>query len=309
MNKTPKTNTVNFILKGYALGDYVCFMSALKWIADTQPHVHGVIWVPEYFGTIAHHIFEKCSTWKVRDLKGIKPLHYQNTPTFIPDTKNTPINAAGAHLVDLGFILFANRAKAPDSHQNYVQLDLIKNKMEDRYAVMTPGWTNELRAMPPSLFDIIKKHLISKGLKVFLLGKEEMTPLHKANFGGYDFSGCVNLINQTSVMDAAKIINDASVVIGIDNGLLHLAGMTETPVVFGYTVASPEHRRIRRPSGRVHDVVVPKYLVQCIHCQSELRYVFDHDYRTCFQGDKACLKHHAYKSMEWLHKIDMALMI
>ena len=48
----------------------------------------------------------------------------------------------------------------------------------------------------------------------------------------YDLSEGVDFIGRTLLFDALRIIDCAEMVIGIDNGLLHLAACTKTPIVW-----------------------------------------------------------------------------
>ena len=53
-----ETQHFNFVLKGGGIGDNCAQQAALKWIADTKPHVHATIFTPQYFQDIPENIFK-----------------------------------------------------------------------------------------------------------------------------------------------------------------------------------------------------------------------------------------------------------
>jgi len=78
-------------------------------------------------------------------------------------------------------------------------------------------------------------------------------------------------------------------VVGIDGGLLHLAGTTAVPIVYGMTHVEPRCRPIVRGGQRNWNVVhvTPRNL-GCSGCQSNWTLMFRHDFRFCLYKDYAC---------------------
>jgi len=74
-------------------------------------------------------------------------------------------------------------------------------------------------------------------------------------------------------------------ILGMDSGLIHLAGTTEIPIICGYTIASPDVRFPTRKAGKTFGVV-PN--VQCKHCLTDWQLPF-HDFD--FKGDGCYFKH------------------
>lgn len=301
---------VNFILSGGAVGDYCAWMSALKWIRKTQPHVAGRIFAPDYFLPIPKHIFKHDMSWKVFSRNELTPGEVARVPTFIPDLR-APINATGAHLIDMGFIYYTNMTPPPKDARHYVRLDLsdvrARDDLPERYAVITPLSTTPLRALPGVVFNRICEHLRSRKITPVFLGYTEMAPKHRAEMvDGCDLTLGVNLIGHTSLLEAAKIIDQADLIVGMDNGLLHLAGMTDTPIVYGHNIIHPELRAPLRRSDSPIVHLTPS--LGCRFCKSTNRFRFDPNVETsCDRGDRWCLNEVGTVGLTWEESIDYVL--
>lgn len=309
---------INFGLYVGAVGDYICHSVALKWIMDTQPHVRGTIYSPDYFLEIPKRIFHGKNGWRVFDRNELTQDVIKKNPTYIPSHESV-LNGTGAHLVDLGFIYFANLHHAPDNCY-YPDLDLDSIKIDtkvlsqhvrlpERYAVLTPGATDLNRQMPPSLFNKIQDHLITQDITPVYLGKAFMTKCHTTKFHeGYDLSKGINLIEKTSLLQAAKVLDGAVLTVGLDNGLLHLAACTKVPIIFGYNVIGPMYRRPRRPPHLVTiDIYPDKVELPCTFCMSDMRYFFGHDFKHCIYKDEKCLSWFDEHPELWIEAVDKVL--
>lgn len=248
------------------------------------------------------HVFGKYTNVTVLDKKQLTDETCREHPTYFPTNKAT-VNCTGSNLVDLGFQYYANKQAAPEYHKNYVKfhsfLDLhffpqfktfLQMQMKYKYVVLTPYYSHTNRRMTPKLFNFVKDHLVSRGIVPVLLGQESWAERRVNMDKEYDFSKCVNLLNKTTLLQAGAVIKDAEMVIGVDNGLLHLAGMTETPIIYGYTIIGPEHRRPRRDVGTVIDIYPHPKELKCTFCLSQMRYHFGHDFNKCIYKDDMCTK-------------------
>jgi ADP-heptose:LPS heptosyltransferase len=217
-------------------------------------------------------------------------------------------------LVDLGFIYFCGLNPPPEDADKYPLLDLedipLRKDLQDiKYAVMTPGCTAKTRAMPASVYNAICDHLLNLNIIPVHLGVTEMDGgIRKIEMNeGYDFSKGIDLRNKTSVIEAAKTMDCAEMVIGIDNGLLHLASMTKTTVIFGYTMVGPRHRRPNRWMGRIYELHADKEKLPCLFCQEKMRFFFDHHFTNCIykENEPQCVK--AINKESFIATIDLAI--
>jgi ADP-heptose:LPS heptosyltransferase len=306
--KLQETQLINFVLKGGAIGDYVTWLSAFEWIIDAHPHVQGTIFAPKYFLEIPQHHFARTG-WRVRDIATITDADLK-IPTFIPDPA-TQVNATGAHLLDMGFIYFCNRTPPPASHNFYIELELtsiddLLYRYQGPLAVMTPGATSPTRQMPPEVFNSIKDYLLSRGVTPVFLGTTlQMTSKHRAEIHpGYSFEGGIDMIDQTSLLDAAKIMERAEVTIGLDNGLLHLAATTRCPIIYGHNVVEPSLRiPRRRRGGKILSVLPPN--TPCRFCFTHTRFDFKAHPNECKTGTMECLGNMPFAL--WREAIDEVL--
>lgn len=289
--------TVNYVLTEGGIGDFICWLSALEWLARNHPQILGRVYCPDFFVEIAANVLQNYPKWKVQGRKALNEKKLQSRPTYLPFLR--PINSTGAHLVDLGFIFYANINPPPEDGWYYTRLDLSKIEglelPEVPYAVLTPGATYENRKLPAKAFNGIKNHLISRGIVPVFLGKVEVGDKRKILFGDdYDYSGGVDLREKTTLLQAAAIMSKAEMVIGLDNGLLHLAAMTDVPIIFGYNIAAPIHRRPRRRKidGKkpiLWEIHPDPAMLTCTFCQSQMRFMFNHDFKNCLYKDNLCL--------------------
>lgn len=284
---------VNFFFDDGGMGDYICWMAAILFVAKECPHVIGHLYVPPYFKPLAENFLKPYPKWTVG----------QPGDTFnaaLPDRRpvRQPINATGSNLLDLGFIYFGECNPAP-SGTKYPAVDLSSVTSNlvplGPYIVLTAGASFENRQMTPDAFNAVKDHIKKKGYTPVILGKtvmgkndERKIQVHE----GYDFTGTVNLINQTpDILEAAKIIDGAEMIVGLDNGLLHLAATTATPIVYGYTIALPEHREPKPLAGQpIVNLILDPSVLSCIGCQSQMRFLFNHEFSKCAYNDVLCTK-------------------
>jgi ADP-heptose:LPS heptosyltransferase len=242
------------------------------------------------------------------------------------------LNATGAHLLTCGWVYMTNKEKAPNHNSavdglpwhhypKFKQADLdaltlpeeAKQLEGKRYAVITTGVTTPSRNIKPEYYNMIIDHVIAKGLTPVFLGKRvtgtgNQRNIHTVYSDQVNYKLGVDLLDKTSLMQAASIMSRAAFVVGHDNGLLHLAGCTEVPIVFGYNLASPEHREPVRQIGKVYNVHLEHKDLACTFCQSNTNFVIGYNFRQCFYADLKCMDLLFENNAErWRVKMDEAL--
>lgn len=294
---------VNFVLTGGGLGDYICHMTAFEWIATTQEHVYGRIFCAEPFLSVAKYIMGKYKKWSVYDPAEVEGVVKPMEALLTPAQYIKYVDAVGSHLMDLGFKYYAKLDGPPKGWDKMPDLTGYRSgkfwELPERYAVLTPGFTTEVRMMRGKYLNTISSYLLYRGITPVYLGKNTfaisgknhtVAPTYKASFDE-DFKPemGIDLREQTTLLEATEIMSGAEMVLGIDNGLLHFAGCTEVPIVFGHTITDPRHRSIRRPIGETINIVNSPKDLPCAGCQSHMRFVPFHDFKYCMYGDKACI--------------------
>lgn len=306
-SKGPQTE-VNFVVANAGIGDYICYLTSLEWIAKNHPQVLGRIYVGDFFLPIAANVFKKFPKWKVINRSELTEDIITGRPTFAPHTDYP--DRLGMHSVDLGYVYYANMNPAPSDGYHYPKLDFTDMDLgvpASPYAVMTPYATNPTRTLDAKAFNGIKNYLIDRGITPIFVGKKDITDVRKVHLDPkYDFSGGVDMTNQTTLLSAAGLMSRAKVVVGLDNGLLHLAAMTDVPIVFGFTVSSPEHAKPRRQIGKIYSIYPNPEDLPCMFCQSRMRFVYNQDFGYCPYDDYACIKVLA-EPKSWCEQIEAAL--
>lgn len=308
------------------MGDYITWMQAIRWLASEATWIHGTLVTPKYLREFAEYFLHKHPNWAVLthdELRGRRDL--DGVPFRGPVVlEQQALNATGAHLATCGWVYYTNKEKAPEGWDSYPQfeqadLDAILAQYAGgvpapgRYAVITTGVTTPSRHVPGVYWNHIIEHVRERGLTPVFLGKSVVETGNSRNIHTeydaairYDLG--VNLLDKTSLLEAAAIMSRAACVIGHDNGLLHLAGCTAAPIVFGYNLASPEHREPRRPVGKTYNVTLTPQELACINCQSNTNFILGFNFRHCFYGDLACIhKLFEDKGARWTKQIDAAL--
>lgn len=290
----PKS-TLTIVFNDGGLGDNIARMSAVKFIKDTNKNIIINLIVPDYFKELANNLVGGLEIHKFSE----GPQHWVGK--LAVQSQNTAHNALKSHLVDHAFHVLVNRQVGIE-HKNYCKLntdgiDVTKFNLPEKYVVVTTGFTAPVREMLPQVVNDVVTFVKSKGYEVVFLGsKEATTGMHENIQGNFkseiDYTAGIDLINKTTILEAGKIIAGARTIVGTDNGLLHLAGTTDIPIIFGLTTVNPIHRLPYRANmlGWNCFTVVPEESLKCRFCQSNWDFVYNHDFKQCFYKDYKCTK-------------------
>lgn len=309
----------SFVFEGGGMGDYINWATSLKYIAETYTHVDATIFSSGLFLDVLKYLFSGYPGWKVVNRDEFLKHHVQGAGVCAPKRGTQLLNACGAHLMDLGFHYFLCLDKPPEEYNHLIPINYTgpwkwpELDPSQPYCIFTPGSTVDVREMPVAAFNELCRYAKSKGITPVFLGKAELSDNYTAKFLNYDFSLGVDLRERTNLLEATQIISGAKFIVGIDNGLLHIAGCTTTPIIFGHNITAIEHRNIRRKKGLTINITVDETKLPCIGCQSKVRFVTGQDFRWCVFKDnpdlnKKCLpmlfRNHA---QVWKEAIDLAL--
>lgn len=304
-----------FVFINGGLGDYVNWLRPIQWLAQRATWIHGVLYVPNYYVEIANYFMTPHKNWTVRTYEDMKNLPQKEVDTPLRGPvilQNEALNATGAHLSTCGWVYFTNKGGPPEGADDaglpwssYPQFDQafldsltvpagMKGLDWGKYAVVTTGVTTPSRHVTPERWNYVIQHIKERGLTPVFLGKRvtetgNVRNIHTEYSRDLKLDLGVDLLDQTSLIQAAAIMSRAKFVVGHDNGLLHLAGMTAAPLIFGYNLASPEHRRPVRPAGVIHDITTTHAELPCTHCQSNTNFVVLYNFRECFYRDLKCM--------------------
>jgi hypothetical protein len=306
----------NFFLRQGGLGDYICHMPAFEYMAEMFPQVYGRLFANPPFTDVAKHIMKKYPHWDVHKVTQAEKVMKPGEMMFDPSKYIKYVSAPGAHLLDLGFIYYCNQQAAVEPYNRMTSLKGLTHNFElpERYAVVTPGATAKARTMPAEGFNAVCEHLISRGVTPVFLGKKDFAHMgaDSSYFAKidqeYNLDCGVNLLEQTTLLEAVAVMEGALMVVGLDNGLLHFAGCTDVPIIFGHSVTEVHHREIRRKRGKTINIALRKEDLACYACQSRMRFVIGHAFKYCIYDDYKCLDLlFSNKAEAWARAIDEIL--
>lgn len=304
--------TVNFILMDGGVGDHVSSIIALKYITTKYTNISPRVYVPDYFLEFTKHFLPNSKVYSYSQMK----FNYDsNLPTKTTKWDGI-ISPMKIHCTDYAFLKLCD--ENPDiAHKNFPQIDPSKidlskfDPLPDKYTVITTGHTVAVREWKADYVNKVTEFCINKGYTPVFIGQTSTKTGGRFTIKGkfdasINFDQGINLIDKTSLLEAAKIMSNAAAVVGVDNGLLHVAGCTDVPIVGGFTTVDPKARMAIRKNvlGYNYYPIVPEQDLKCKFCQSDTNFIYNHNYVSCFTKTLDCVKQmHYSKFIEALEKI------
>lgn len=277
-------------------GDNIARLPAVKYIADHHKHVQQHLWTHTYFKDYAKNCLRDTNVI-VRGWDEEKKFKERLTRMT---GKHLFTNMA-SHMTKHAFYTLVNTE--PDiEHLNYLKPDLskvnlIKFNLPKNYVVVCTGFTAPVREFLPQHVNAVTSYIKSKGYDVVFLGQKTtetgVKHIIKGTFSDeINFNVGLNLVDKTDLFEATKIIAESKCIVGLDCGLLHVAGCTDAPIVGGFTTVKPAHRMPVRNNtlGWNYFPVVPPESLACRFCQSNMTFTHGKDFKLCYYDDYLCVK-------------------
>lgn len=159
--------------------------------------------------------------------------------------------AMRTHPVDYGFHMLSDRHIYDLNDKNYLQIDPTKINVKKfdlpkKYVCVQATAAEPVKTMPTATLNAVTDYILDRGYTPIYIGKEES----HTGFGDMkvisrpipaDLTKGVNLINKSTLLECAGILSGAKAFVGMDGGLAHLAGCTDTEIIAGYTLVDPIH--------------------------------------------------------------------
>lgn len=271
------------------VGDHVASLVALNYINSRYRWITPLVWTPDYLVDFAKRLLPKVSIRGYSEMKA----HYNPHMTTRTTKWDNIISPMKIPLLDYAFLKLAD--ENPDIiHKNYLQIPQPED-YKGNQVVITTGYTAKAREFPAKHINGVIDYILAKGYKPVFLGKKETATGAKHTIqGNFDaevrYEKGLDLRDKTTLWEAAEIMAKSVAVVGVDNGLLHIAGCTDVPIVGGFPSVRPE---IRMPVRYGHlgwefYPVVPPESVKCRFAQQDTNFIYGHDYRECICNDYAC---------------------
>jgi ADP-heptose:LPS heptosyltransferase len=136
-----------------------------------------------------------------------------------------------------------------------------------KFAVVYAGATHEHKRWPLANFVTLCRKLVGKfGFLIVLVGSKSEQSLHEKLKNEIGVDSCINVAGDTSLTDLAHILQSASLFIGNDGGIAHLASTVGTQTITIMSGIYPSG--VWDPSG-LNCMAVRVQGLPCIGCGSE----------------------------------------
>lgn len=295
IDSLPK-NHYNLTLHQGGLGDLIAQLPVIKYILENHSHNFYHLWIHEYAKDLCIALF---SHHKNLTIRGLSEISKYKNELFARSPYAHRVGNLASHLTEHAFYTMLGRS-VENEYKNYIQMEPIdanQFSLPEKYIVVTTGYTSDTRQWLPESVNGVTDYIIEKGYTPVYLGKSYTQAYKDTGIKGTfvaDYSKGINLIDKTNLFEAHAIMADATAVLGLDNGLIHLAGMSSVPIIAGFTTVDPLHRLPYRDGvlGKDCYVVTPtKEELACIHCQSNMSFAPEsHTFTKCFYKDYKCLE-------------------
>lgn len=290
----PKTKTINITLINGGVGDLIAALTPIDYILRKYPWVTPITWVPDMMVDISRNLLpDHAQVYSYTDMRG----KYDPSRTTKTTQWDGHTSAMRLHCVDYAYIKLCDELP-PIQERNYLRLKPcsipIVFRPPVKYVVITTGYTADVKEFRAEYVNEVAKYVRGRGLQVVFLGstatKTGGDHVIRGSFSqDIDYSQGFNMVDHTTLLEAASIMYYAKAVVGVDNGLLHVAGTTDVPIVGGFTFVSPESKMPYRYNelGWNFYPIVPDEDLKCKFCQVNTNFLYGHDYRKCmFRKEK-----------------------
>lgn len=262
-------------------------LPAMKFMRDEYTYLTFTVYWHDYFVPLAELLLPSNERLKH------EPLSTMPKQSDIPliDFDPNRLTSLALHLVDHASLTLMDRLM-PMEARKYLQAPKCITTPRftgSRTVIITCGHTAKVREWPGDEINKTVVGLIRRGYTPIFLGDDKPKVLGNkqrsvAEFDSkIDRTNGIDLIGQTTLLEALALIQQSSCVMGVDNGLLHLASCTKTPVIWGFTSVEQNYRL--PPFGTIGIVTPDKG--SCYGCQSKC-FAVQHDFTKCMFGDYKC---------------------
>lgn len=304
-------DTMNFVINNAALGDMITSLPAIiKGRQSYSPVMKMKVWVPVWQMDLVAHLLKPYGEFEICDfakfpMKRVEREGWDggmvaiNQMAFNTHTRNR------VHMVDFSFACLLDAKPESMAERNYPTEAPLGPRPWGKfpYVVFPVGATSENKLFRASVMGPVMQWCIDAGYQPVLVGTKT-SHTHAVGDGGLTpltiideidklpselLVSCRDVREKTTLLELRDILGHADAVVGVDGGSLHLAGTTDTRIVYAMGTTLPKHRYIARQGDHARKIryVVPRDL-ECAGCQS--RWIMSRqDFRFCAYQDSLCM--------------------
>ncbi len=249
-----------FYTNALTLGDILSSTPTVKKLSEIYEHpVRVFSMIPELFAGLPYvsgseDIREWKDISKEKWLRKNYDVHYTfakiGKKVLLSDDRgielrHSQIDIRQYHAIDLGFNLLPSEMQC-----HFIPLTEKDIELPKDYIVIHPSKTWNSRSWDIKNWNDLCENLISQDIAVVIIGKdsiqEEVENFNRDNENAedrlkdelasksifnIDRKGVIDLTNKTTISQLWHVLNNASVIVTMDSGVLHLAGTTNTNII------------------------------------------------------------------------------
>ena len=310
---------INFVFNHGALGDVICSLPAVVHARQTHGKAMRMrLWVPPWQMELIDHLTRPYGEFEVKDFtdfpkKKVEREGWDGGPVAINQMPFNTHTRNRVHMVDYAFGCLLDARPESMLERSYPTKAPVRPlpiggpyTVYAPYIVFPTGSTSDNKLFRASVMQPVLEWALANDYTPVLVGTKtshthtqvgneiSIKPLEiidevdKLPRALYD--QCVDLREKTTLLQLRDVLGNADAVVGVDGGTLHLAGTTDTNIVYAMGATLPKHRYIPRKGNPSYKIryVVPRNL-ECAGCQSKITLFFHHDFRDCIYGDSICM--------------------
>lgn len=305
------TEIHNFVLGHAALGDMITSLPALAFARRRYPaKLKMRVWVPVWQHELVAHLLAPYGEFELRDFMEF-PAKWEERkdaglgPVSYNASWNDQHTRCRVHMVDYAFNFLVNARPEDMKQRSYVtEAPLGPQMLNEPYVVFPVGATSDNKLFHASVMQPIMEWCIENRYKPVIVGTRTshthtkvegiLTPIvlrdQAKMISKAVLDQCLDIREQTTLLQLRDVLGRAEAVVGVDGGTLHLAGTTDTNIVFASGTTLPKHRFIARNGNPSHKIryVGPRDL-ECAGCQSNWPMTTWH-FTKCAYDDNKCME-------------------
>ena len=311
-----KSQPTMYVVNSNAIGDTVATLPILKDLINNyhKDGDYGIIALPQFrdlfFFIDNDHFYDINQQLEFKKEYSIKKLNIaepdKTAYVVLPNQQPIPIKLGGQYLEPLRIHLSQYAGlqfskKIYDiSECSYLTYPINKQRNEEildkfkidfsKCVLINLTYRGATRIIPEETLIAFCNYIKEKGFYPLFVGKTE-TPdyVNDAPYKNtkFDTSIGLDLRDKTTLEEMIYVIHNSHSIIGVDNGLIHLASMTNTPIIASYTSCSPETRcpvRFGKLGGGIEIIEAD---AECRYC-SDKWLIDGHDFNNCYYATNAC---------------------
>ena len=309
------SDVMNFVLNHGALGDVITSLPPIMW---ARQH-YGValrlkVWGPSWQHELLDHLLKPYGEFEILDFedfpkKGADRLDWGGGPVAVNQMAFNTHTRNRVHMVDFAFNCLLDSQPESMAERNYPTAAPLARPVLSLYdsaagyVVFPVGATSNNKLFKAAVMAPVIKWCRDNGYVPVLVGTKtshtkldaggELTPIvlrdEVDKLPAELFAECIDMREKTTLVQLRSLLGHASAVVGVDGGTLHLAGTTDTSIVFMSGTTLPKHRYVARHGNPNYKIryVGPRNL-QCAGCQSNWA-MSRFDFTKCVYEDNACM--------------------